>query len=120
VYREAEAREPDREGPAVEELERRVQRARLALVFGGLTLTFLAGALGFWLVLEAQFAMTGQAEVRITALLGFGVPILVGFRELYRRVPRIIARMVERWLPKIAAKHGVMVENLAEYTSHLR
>lgn len=120
MYREAEAPEPDREAPAVAELERRVRRARLALILAGIALIFLASVVGYWLVLQAQFALMGRAELRLTASVGCGVPMLFGFRELFRRVPHIISRRVDRWVPEIATKYGIMVENLAEYTSHLR
>jgi hypothetical protein len=119
-YRAPDLPEPDREPAAIADLDRRVRRLRNVLVLGIFALVIPTCVGGYDVVQEIQFAMAGRAFIWLNAAIGCGVPLGLGFKLIDRVVPRIVARMVARWLPEIAARHGVMLENLAEYTTHLR
>ena len=113
-YRSSDGPEPDRETPAIAELDRLVRGVRSRAI----VITFL-------LVIpvcvqEVQFSMNGRAFIWLNASLGCGLPMIAAFKLVDRIVPRVISKLVDRWLPLLAEKHGVPVEDLAEYTSHLR
>jgi hypothetical protein len=119
-YRAPDPPEPDREMPAIAELERRVRRARTAFIVAVFVVVLPLCVVGYDVVQELQFAANGYAFLWLNAGIGCGLPLLVGFQVVARGVPRLVRALVDRWLPEIAARHGVPVENLAEFTTHLR
>lgn len=119
-YRSPEPPEPDRETPAIAELERRVRRARSAMIVGILAAALPLCLMGYVTVHEMQLASLGAANLYVNGFVGCGIPLLAAFKAADRLVPAVVSRLVARWLPEIAERHGVMLENLAEYTTHLR
>lgn len=117
-YRQPEAPPPDLEAAAVAELDRRVRRARTALIVGVILGGVGVGALGYFVMQEIQFALSGVALIKVSCIAGgvcFGL-VLMASERIVRGWARRHAAMLR---PVVAKKYGVPEYQIAEMTTHL-
>jgi hypothetical protein len=111
---------PDPEDLAVAEVARRVARMRRIVLSMCLVPTVLSCCIGFKGALLVQFALLGFAEWRITALIGIGIPLYLGFRGADVALRLALHACVPRWVAELAAQFDVPEASLHEMTAHFR
>jgi hypothetical protein len=110
---------PDPEALAVHEITLRVTRLRRRVFFACLGPTALLSLVGYQALLFLQFALFQLAEFRFSAVVGFGVPLILGFRATDLALRHALRTRVPRWVDDLAAKYAVPRESLSELTAHL-
>jgi hypothetical protein len=105
AYREAAPEVPDREALADAALAVRVARVRVAVTLACMLTTFAVGAALTGAVILLQFALLAKAWVKLSALVGFGVSMPLGFRLTFALGRSVVRRRLPRWVDELASRH---------------
>ncbi|MDC0746448.1 hypothetical protein [Polyangium mundeleinium] len=110
---------PEAEAAAASELARRAMRLNKLVIVPCISLGLVLGVAGYFLLRQLQLELIGRHVPWVTGVLGVAGPLSGSFYVASRVSAFLMARRRGPWIEDVAARYGVPVEALEDYTALL-